>query len=188
MRKRLSNGITQIEISSRENKEDIRSGGQNRRSRRFNLEKPPCRAANIPSDHWQNSEALGFVNEDQAADGSRPGNQVGPTKQGDRRGSNSSNRAGSTYKKLSQPRKSSTYKSSLVRAMCLGELKLSVIHLGRRIFRYSLADRGLCMIAFQIGHVPLRPDQRFIPIRQILRRKFNEQIAALADYGGVSAP
>jgi hypothetical protein len=39
-------------------------------------------------------------------------------------------------------------KSSFVRAMYLGELKLLVIYLGRRIFRYSLANCGLCMIAF----------------------------------------
>jgi hypothetical protein len=66
--------------------------------------------------------------------------------------------------------------------MNLGELKLSVIDLGRRIFRYSLVDRGLCMIAFQTGHVPPCLDQRFILGRQILRRKVNEQIAVLTDY------
>jgi hypothetical protein len=110
MRKRFDNGITQVEISSRENRSDIRGAGQKRRSRGFSLQKPPCRAANILSDHWQSSGALGFVNKDQRVDGRLQGNQVGPAKQGDRRGGHSSNRTDSTYKKLSQHLKSSAYK------------------------------------------------------------------------------
>jgi hypothetical protein len=103
MRKRSNNGKTEVESSNRENNQDIRGGGQNRRIRRFSLQKLPYRSANIPSDDWQSSGTLGFVNEQQ-------GNQVDPAKQGDRRGSHLSIQAGFTYKNFSQPRKSSTYK------------------------------------------------------------------------------
>jgi hypothetical protein len=188
MRKRFSNGITQVELSSRENKEDIRSGGQNRRSQRFTLEKPQCRAANISSNHWQNSGALEFVNEEQGQMGGGKGIKFAlRSKATDAAVLRAIGPALLTKNSVSLEKPSLT-KRSLVRAMYLGELKLSVIHLGRRIFRYSLADRGLYMIAFQMGHVLPSPDQRFIPRRQILRRQFNGQIAVLADYRGVYAP